>query len=265
MANAKIGAFGIVEDFAEVAPIPVAYNSEKNLWSNVGWMLPVQWAENPNSLKVKNHIEEIRPLLAKKYAPLQRETGNGNQGAYLSKISENLFQLVLSLSNTELQNLSFDQEAVSFESFDDRLDTYEKTKEDLSDTEGLQVSKSRRGQGLFKENVKRRMSECPVTGVRDPRFLVASHIKPWRVCTTAHDRLTGANGLLLARHVDHLFDKGFISFTDEGSSIRSAEIGSETLKRLGLISRLTSAKLIMDEEQRAFMDYHRRVVFKSEE
>src|SRR5256885_16576834 len=59
---------------------------------------------------------------------------------------------------------------------------------------------------------------CRLTGVSDTRLLVASHIKPWKDSTN-QERLDGHNGLLLSPHVDRLFDRHLISFTDDGQII----------------------------------------------
>jgi putative restriction endonuclease len=58
----------------------------------------------------------------------------------------------------------------------------------------------------------------------------ASHIKPW--CeSTNEERLNGENGLLLTPSIDHLFDRGFISFEDNGelliSDVAHKESGGE--------------------------------------
>jgi transposase len=45
--------------------------------------------------------------------------------------------------------------------------------------------------------------------------LRASHIRPWRDSDN-EARLDGENGLLLTPTIDHLFDRGFISFEDDG-------------------------------------------------
>ena len=261
MANAKIGAVGVIQDLAVPAPIPIAYNTESNIWANIGWLLPVSWAILSNPVKVKNHIEIIREYLPKKYSPIQVKTGNGNQGAYLSAISESLFQSIIDLSDQTIENLSIQHPSMPVEKFDDQLANHDKTLENLSETEKEQVTKSRRGQGIFKENVCNRMTECPITGVSDLRFLIASHIKPWRVCDTAHDRLSGDNGLLLARHVDHLFDKGFISFTDEGEVLKSASLNRITVDHLGLSDKLNEAILKLNSKQKVFMKYHRENIF----
>jgi hypothetical protein len=50
-----------------------------------------------------------------------------------------------------------------------------------------------------------------ITGVGRREHLRASHIQPWR--DSENDaRLDGENGLLLTPTIDHLFDRGFISF-----------------------------------------------------
>jgi hypothetical protein len=48
--------------------------------------------------------------------------------------------------------------------------------------------------------------------------------KPWRVCATATERLDGANGLLLAPHVDRLFDRGLIAFEASGRVLVSSRL-----------------------------------------
>ena len=68
---------------------------------------------------------------------------------------------------------------------------------------------------MYKSRVELLEEGCRVTGVRRPQHLVASHIKPWRDSTDA-EKLDGHNGLLLSPHVDHLFDRAYISFSDSG-------------------------------------------------
>ena len=85
---------------------------------------------------------------------------------------------------------------------------------DLTPTEKEQLVRARRGQGKFRENVQKHERACRLTGINDARFLIASHIKPWRSSSNA-ERLDGENGLLLSPNVDFLFDRGFISFADD--------------------------------------------------
>jgi hypothetical protein len=85
----------------------------------------------------------------------------------------------------------------------------------IPQTEKEQLIKARIGQGIFKTELSKIEDGCRVTGVRNSTFLTASHIKPW--CqSNPYEKLDGNNGLLLSPHVDRLFDRGFISFSDEG-------------------------------------------------
>ena len=56
--------------------------------------------------------------------------------------------------------------------------------------------------------------------MENPVHLVASHCKPWRDATN-EERVDGENGLLLTPSIDHLFDRGFIGFEDNGRLIIS--------------------------------------------
>ncbi|MNL75876.1 hypothetical protein D3C87_2017520 [compost metagenome] len=53
------------------------------------------------------------------------------------------------------------------------------------------------------------------------------------MCRTAAERLDGANGLLLTPDADHLFDRGFISFGDDGDVLVSPRVPDDDLRRLG--------------------------------
>jgi predicted restriction endonuclease len=70
-----------------------------------------------------------------------------------------------------------------------------------------------------------------MTGIANPTLLKASHIKPWRA--PAAERLDGMNGLLLTADADLLFDRGFISFSDEGEVLVSPRVEASDLRRLG--------------------------------
>ena len=64
---------------------------------------------------------------------------------------------------------------------------------------------------------------CAVTACAIPEMLRASHVKPWRASDNA-ERLDAQNGLLLAAHLDALFDRGLITFDDSGAMIVAGAI-----------------------------------------
>jgi hypothetical protein len=72
----------------------------------------------------------------------------------------------------------------------------------------------RQKQSLFRRRVLQNFEgRCCLSGISEDELLVAGHIVPWakRIDT----RLDPSNGLLLYCPYDRLFDKGFISFSDE--------------------------------------------------
>ena len=75
----------------------------------------------------------------------------------------------------------------------------------------------------FRNKLLKKQRVCQITGSRIA--LVASHIKPLRHCADEAEALHEANGLLLRKDHDQLFDKGFISFDQEGLLMISSKIG----------------------------------------
>lgn len=67
-------------------------------------------------------------------------------------------------------------------------------------------------------------NKCAVTGIR--HFLTAGHIKPWRDSDNA-ERLDVFNGLSLSPVYDKAFDKGLISFGNDGQIIISKKLEAE--------------------------------------
>jgi predicted restriction endonuclease len=131
---------------------------------------------------------------------------------------------------------------------------------ELKITEKEQLVKARRGQGQFRQNVQALEKCCRISGINDPQFLIASHIKPWRVATN-EERLDGENGLLLSPNVDFLFDRGFISFDDKGTLLVSPVADKECLRRMGIPIEGATTSGAFSTKQLTFLAFHRRNVF----
>jgi predicted restriction endonuclease len=84
-------------------------------------------------------------------------------------------------------------------------------------------------------------------------LLRASHVKPWRECTDK-ERLDPHNGLLLGAHLDALFDKGLITFDDNGSMLVSVKISDRDREELRLGRRLRKA---VSDALKGYLTYHR--------
>lgn len=104
------------------------------------------------------------------------------------------------------------------------------------DLEKIQLTKARRGQGIFKTNVRLVEHSCRLTGVDNIKHLRASHIKPWKNSSDS-EKVDGNNGLLLSPHVDHLFDRGFITFKNNGELIISKQLNPEVMNRWALANK----------------------------
>ena len=176
-------------------------------------------------MRPKDHIDILRPLLPAKYSPLQ-PNGNGLQSVYLTEVPTTLAEVLVGLIGQEVAPIAMAAANVKPISADD-LDVWEHKLEQgvvddtsIPDTDRVAIVRARRGQGLFKERVGMIELKCRITGVENPVHLVASHCKPWRDSTN-EERLNGENGLLLTPSIDHLFDRGFIGFENNGALIIS--------------------------------------------
>jgi predicted restriction endonuclease len=144
------------------------------------------------------------------------------------------------------------------------LERFRAEVEAISDVTELEdVRKARVGQGRFRKLLLERWgARCAVTGVEIPALLSASLIKPWR-CATNAERLDRHNGLLVLPQYDRLFDRGFITFADDGSLLVSPALPRHEFDLLGLPE---DAKLTaVDSEHRPYLAFHRdRVVLRSD-
>lgn len=129
-----------------------------------------------------------------------------------------------------------------------------------SKTEKETLIKSRLGQGKFRDGLaKIHNSQCQLSYVDKLDLLRASHIKPWSKCDNDAERLDSDNGLLLAIQYDLLFDKGYISFQDDGSILISDII---TNAERHIFQLNDNMKITMQSpKQKAYMKYHRERIF----
>ncbi|HJP67488.1 MAG TPA: HNH endonuclease [Sphingomicrobium sp.] len=127
----------------------------------------------------------------------------------------------------------------------------------LTEKERLQAA--RIGQGDFRNALIAAWSgACPLAGVDHLPILRASHIKPWKTSTNA-ERLDPFNGLLLCAHVDALFDRGLISFEDDGKVLISSALTATNLNRLGIDRTATISGL--EPRHAPYLAYHRAHCF----
>jgi predicted restriction endonuclease len=127
---------------------------------------------------------------------------------------------------------------------------------DINKTEKLALISARVGQGKYRSNLIDYWERCALTGFSNVRFLVASHIKPWRKSIN-QERLDPFNGLLLLPNLDKVFDLGFITFTEQGKIIVSEHL--DDAENIGVTRDMSVA---LENEHQVYMKFHREVMFE---
>ena len=267
-ANTHIRAFGVARSYAYEAPKPPEFGATGRNWDEIGWRVDVDFTEHPRPVRPADWIELLRPLLPRKYAPLQASSGYGVQSVYLTELPEPLALQIATLLGDEVSALARrellreaperrEPEVVFWE---EHLRRRIEQSPELDETEKESLVQARRGQGLFRSRVQEHEQQCRITRVDRLEHLRASHCKPWRDSTNG-ERLDGQNGLLLTPSIDHLFDRGFISFRDDGRLLRSPVAHLPSLEKLGVpvSSELDTGSFT--DGQRRFVEYHRDCVF----
>lgn len=268
----RIPAIGIAQSYCDESPKPGEFGSVGDYWSGIGWKVDVQYFSLPNPIKPAEHMGVLGPLLPGKYSPLQLN-GDGLQGVYLTELSRELSLALLGLMGHDARtivegNKVAESIGVGFDDslhseWEDSLEDMIRADTDIPETERLAIIVARRGQGRFKKNVRKIETCCRITRVDRVEHLIASHCKPWRDCESNKERLDGENGLLLTPSIDHLFDKGFISFESSGRLILSPVANMESLHRMGIPNEKSTNVGNFSSGQKRYLEFHREFVFRA--
>ncbi len=131
----------------------------------------------------------------------------------------------------------------------------------ISSTERTAEVTQRVGQDVFREALQEYWDRrCAVTGLSLPPLLRASHSKPWAEASD-EERLDVHNGFLLAVHLDALFDKGLITFLDDGALLVSGQVSAEDRDLLRLQPGIQRLRWVADGH-RPYLAYHRDALFR---
>jgi predicted restriction endonuclease len=259
-ADTYIKAIGVVTSPAQPSVKPDFGNAGAN-WSDDGWLVDVAFEElGMAQFKPKDHMDLLNPTLPEVLSPI-RPDGGGNQ-IYLAKISKQMAEALIALSKGVADSIVKDlSQNLEFATPNDELEEVGeiKMRTDIGPTQKTQMINSRRGQGVFKAQVRQIERACRVTKVTNPRHLIASHIKPWKKSNDA-EKISGYNGLLLAPHIDHLFDKGFISFEGNGNLVLSTHLDAAVINQWKIEKNINVGSF--RKEQQEFLEYHRDVVMQ---
>jgi putative restriction endonuclease len=270
-SDTRIKAIGFANSHGYESPKPLEFGETGAYWNRIGWRVDVRFAELRHVIRPVEHMATLAPLLPSKYSPLQRN-GGGLQGVYLTRLPEPLAFALVDLIGAEARTLILGhsaQEPIAISPAIGLVQWEEHEMQELrmdqripeTDREALVIA--RRGQGLYKRNVMKIERTCRITGVDREEHLRASHCKPWRDSSN-EERMDGENGLLLTPNADHLFDRGFIGFEDNGNVLISPVADKTSLARMGLDGLRLQNVGRFSEGQRHYLEYHRtNVLLKS--
>lgn len=200
------------------------------------------------------HFEYIKKA-ANKYEWLNIKSQSKNAPELLTYLSKELGQ---NIPTPKYGNTPEDK-TLQDENILQEIEEFNITHKELSKTEREAIVQSRIGQGIFRSDLRHYWGEkCAVTGCKLIKILKASHIKPWSQSNNT-ERLDLYNGLLLIPNLDSVFDKGYISFDDEGKIIISNLLSEDDRIKLDVHSEMRIRKI--EEKHIKYLEYHRQEIF----
>lgn len=112
-------------------------------------------------------------------------------------------------------------------------------------------------QGKFRDFLLKRYKKCCLCGVENHALLTASHIKPWAE-SESKEKLDINNGFLMCPNHDKLFDKGYITFDDDGKIIISKKLKENDKVFLNVNDGM---RIELTESNKKYLEFHRENVF----
>jgi putative restriction endonuclease len=259
-AAGAIGAIGVVLGSARETAKPLEFDSiAEYADAHQGWQVPVRFMTLTNPLRTEEYATELAPVLPRKHPPILAG-GASNQHVVLASVPAVMATTLSRLLDGEVERIvGTITESVGRSLADDAAEAAIQQRTDIAPARKSYLLKARHGQGVFRTNVELGEHSCRVTGVLDRRHLRATHIKPWSECDDA-EKLDGSNGLLMSPHLAHLFERGYISFSDDGDLLVSQELNPVVLDSWHITLPLNVGEF--RPEQCYFLDYHRREIFQ---
>jgi len=214
-------------------------------WNEDGFQIDVDLTVLSPAVSVANfkktlmeiHNEECSPALFTKKGTLSQQ--------YMVRIPDGAGALILShLGDAELNVC-------------EQVDGHKKGSLKQGSTRET-VAQARVGQGQFRENVLSLWKNaCPVSGLDKPELLTASHIVPWSL-SNGVEKIDPNNGLPLSPAVDKMFDRGYVSFDDQGQLlVNTSALSAQDLQRLGVAA---NAKIKgLNAQQKSYLARHRQL------
>jgi predicted restriction endonuclease len=103
---------------------------------------------------------------------------------------------------------------------------------------------------------------CHLSGITQRKLLIASHIVPWSR-SQQEQKTDPENGLLLSVLWDALFDKGFISFDEDGKLLCASLLDEDMINCLGISVSVSLDSTLMTKKRKSNLLWHRENVFNN--
>jgi hypothetical protein len=124
-------------------------------------------------------------------------------------------------------------------------------------TEAERIRIERIGQNIFRARLLQIWNNtCPLIGITDVALLRASHIIPWAACDSDAERLNPDNGVFLSALWDAAFDRGLVTFNDDG-----APLFHQALSPAARAQLVHTAVRALSAAHKTRMEFHRKNIF----
>ena len=260
-----IQAIGIIQGNGYESPKPEEFGSTGENWSAIGWRVDVAYTLLPaaDRIRPKDMMGQLAPLLPEKYSPL-RHNGDGIQSVYLTEVPAPMADVLLAAIGPSAlavrdASLHLDPE-VQRQKAEEAI-THAIERSPIEETMRKALVSARVGQGRFRADVLVVEPRCRITGVEDQRLLIASHIRPWHRCPENEQRLDRFNGLMLTPTFDRMFDRGLLTFEDNGDVHVSPSVSTDVVHRIALDVHHNVGRF--REDQKPYLEYHREHIFRA--
>lgn len=236
-------------------------------------VFPKLWKERLAEIK---SLDEIIPFTISDQKQIQGPRGYVNSGDFGYKLLRMLslplvsYISAMKIADSKGKTLFYWKLFVDFEAISEKRNgplvfNYGKKgqqeKPKVLPKKNVEIINSRNGQGKYRSELLEECPFCPITMVNDDRLLIASHIKPWAV-STDKEKIDSKNGFMLTPLYDKLFDRGFITFTDNKHMLVSNWLSPSNCKRLNLKNDSYFPHLPINEKRKEYLKFHRESVFK---
>lgn len=128
----------------------------------------------------------------------------------------------------------------------------------------VSIKSSYRGwQKNWRDKVLESTLHCAVSKCSEDRAIVACHIKGSAVCIKDSDgnEKNPNNGIMLLPTFHWLFDRGFLTFSNNNKLLLSTHISNNQYNRIGISRNQTTAILNIDNRNN-FLEWHRNNIYK---